>query len=75
MVSDSPVQIFVSYARNDDVPPHEDPTKNGFVTYLHHQLDFAFRDFGDPKPRFWRDVRRIDKADQFDTKIADAIEA
>ncbi|MER9216802.1 toll/interleukin-1 receptor domain-containing protein [Mesorhizobium sp. M0663] len=75
MVSDSPVQIFVSYARNDDVSPPDEPAKKGFITALYDQLHYRFRDYGDPKPKLWRDVRQVDQADQFDKKIAEAIEA
>jgi hypothetical protein len=74
-MSDSLVQIFVSYARNDDVPPPEDLTKKGFVTALCDQLHYSFRNYGDPKPKLWRDVRKVDRADQFDKKIAEAINA
>jgi hypothetical protein len=75
MASDSPVQIFVSYARNDDASPPDEPTKKGFVTALYDQLRYRFKDYGDPKLKLWRDTRRVDQADQFDHKIADAIQA
>jgi len=30
-------------------------------------------DFGDPKPKIWRDVKQVERADQFDQKIEQAI--
>jgi hypothetical protein len=72
-VAANPIQIFVSYARNDDASPPEDLTKKGFVTALHNQLYYLLGDLGEPKPKIWRDVRRIDRADQFDEEIAHAI--
>src|SRR5262249_27082468 len=51
------------------------PSKKGFVTDLQAQLNYSFQTFGDPKPRIWRDTGQVDRADQFDEKIADAINA
>ena len=72
-MSDDPVQIFVSYARADDLPPPEDVDCDGFVTCLHEQLNYEFQTLGGPRPKIWRDTRRIGQADQFDQKIEDAI--
>jgi len=72
-VADTPVQIFLSYARNDDVSPPEDLTKPGFVTALYDQLVYNFRNFGEPAVKVWRDVKRVEGGDQFDEKIMEAI--
>jgi hypothetical protein len=74
-VSESPVQIFISYARNDNALPPDVLDKKGFVTTLHEQLNYSFRTFGEPRPKIWRDTGQIDRGDQFDQKIADAINA
>jgi hypothetical protein len=74
-VSDSPVQIFISYARDDEVPPPEEPDARGFVTFLHEQVDYIFRGNGHPRPKIWRDKIRIEKAAQFEPMIEDAINA
>lgn len=72
-MSDDPLQIFVSYARSDDASPPEDPDCAGFVTGLHDQLNYAIQNLGGPRPKIWRDTRRVGQADQFDQKIEDAI--
>jgi len=67
------MQIFVSYARDDDsVPPGQGEAK-GFVTFLDEQLRFELVGLGTPRPSLWRDKRRIDAADQFDPTIAKGI--
>jgi hypothetical protein len=73
----SPVQIFISYARDDDaLPPNAVELQDkGFVTALHEQLEYVFKDIGSPRPVLWRDRRAIEPADQFDPLIRDAIEA
>jgi hypothetical protein len=61
-----PVQIFISYARDDDeTPPGMSGTK-GFVGFLYDQLNYEFRRLGEPKPRLWRDTRNIERAHQFE---------
>ncbi len=67
-------QIFISYARADDAPPPDAPTKKGFVSNLCAFLGQSF-----PKsptsPRMWRDVGEVGPAHQFDAKIEKALEA
>jgi hypothetical protein len=67
------VQVFISYARDDDLTPEKDGVK-GFVTYLDEQLRLELTDLGAPRPTLWRDKRRIDAAEQFDPKIAEGIQ-
>jgi len=68
------VQVFISYARDDDLIPSEKDGVKGFVTYLDEQLRHELTDLGAPRPILWRDKRRIDAADQFDPNIAKGIE-
>jgi hypothetical protein len=68
-VSDSPFQIFISYARDDDAVPPGVPNATGFVTFLHGQLEYAFKKRGPRRPRVWRDLVGIEKADQFEERI------
>jgi hypothetical protein len=68
------VQIFISYARFDDELPPDMPNGRGFVTYLHEQLKYEFNQLGDPKPTIWRDTKRIEKADAFDSRLEEAID-
>lgn len=72
-VSDQPVQIFMSYARADNVPPPDDATSKGFVTALDDWLRYSFQTGGDRISRIWRDVRKVEDGDQFDKKIETAI--
>ncbi|WP_342711132.1 toll/interleukin-1 receptor domain-containing protein [Bradyrhizobium sp. B124] len=70
---DDPVQIFVSYAHDDNsVPPGLEPEK-GFVTVLISHLEYILTRRGHPRPKIWWDQRRIDKADRFDNIIQEAI--
>lgn len=66
------VQIFVSYARDDDAQPPDSPDAKGFVTYLYDQLQYEFLS-GKPRPKVWRDTRRIGKGDLFDPVIEKAL--
>jgi hypothetical protein len=69
----NPVQIFISYARDDDAPPPEAPDSLGFVTTLHDQLLFEFKRLGHPRPKLWRDTKSIEKAHQFEPRLEEAI--
>jgi hypothetical protein len=68
-----PVQIFISYARDDDGAPPDDRTAKGFVTSLHDQLCYEFRQLGQPNPALWCDTRNVDRGDQFEPMIEEAI--
>lgn len=69
------IQVFISYARDDDVgPPGRDDLK-GFVTYLDEQLRYELTLLGDPRPKLWRDKRRIEPGEQFDPIITEGIQA
>lgn len=68
-----PIQIFISYAHDDNsVPPGLEPEK-GFVAVLINHLEYTLRRRGYPKPKVWWDQRRIDRADRFDHIIQDAV--
>lgn len=69
------MQIFVSYARNDDLPPLGPDEGKGFVTALDGNLNYHFRLLGPPTPKLWRDTRAIGRSDQFDPIIEEAINA
>jgi hypothetical protein len=72
-VSDRPLQVFVSYARNDDLPPVDSDSK-GFVTTLLRHLEYHFKSLGPPYPVVWRDTRAIEPSGQFDPVIAAGID-
>jgi hypothetical protein len=59
------IQVFVSYAREDNVSPFEAPLQ-GFVTFLHDQLDRELNGLGSPAVKLWRDTRNIVRIEQFD---------
>jgi len=63
------LQIFVSYARNDDLPPLESSDGKGFVSALYGHLNYQFKALGPPMPELWRDTRSIGRSDQFDPII------
>jgi hypothetical protein len=63
-------QVFISYARNDDLaPPGASDGRAGFVTELDGYLRLVFRSLGPPQPTLWRDKRAIEPSDQFDPLI------
>jgi hypothetical protein len=66
-------QIFVSYARNDDLPPLDGEGK-GFITTMLKHLEFHFTCFGEPTPLIWRDKRAIARSEQFDPIIEKGIQ-
>ena len=73
-VPENRVQIFISYARNDDVRPPDDREAKGFVTALKENLDYELVRLGEPRPELWLDLPNVDDADQFDPTIQQAID-
>jgi hypothetical protein len=69
----APPQIFISYARDDDEPPPDDPGAKGFVTYLHDQLRYELRQLGQPWPELWRDRQKIERSNQFEPRLSEAL--
>lgn len=65
--------IFISYARDDDVPPPDQADRKGFVTFLDESVRYEFRDLGPERPTIWRDTRRIADGDQFTPEIEEAL--
>ncbi len=68
-----PVQIFISYARDDDEAPPGMSGVKGFVSFLYDQLTYEFRRLGEPRPRLWRDTRNIERAHQFEPMLEQEI--
>ncbi len=68
------IQVFLSYARIDDELPKYVSDGAGFVTCLDEALTYQLRQQGDTETRIWRDIRRVDPADQFDAVIQEGIE-
>jgi TIR domain len=65
--------IFISYARDDDLPPPDKPDGKGFVTFLDEAVRYEFRDIGPERPKIWRDTRRIADGAQFTPEIEEAL--
>lgn len=65
--------IFVSYARDDDLPPPDRPDKKGFVSFLYDSIQYEFRDLGPNRPKIWRDINRISDGDQFTPELEAAL--
>lgn len=68
------VNVFISYARDDDLPPPGEPDLKGFVTFFDDALRFKFKDLGPDRPQIWRDIKRISDGDQFSPEIDDALQ-
>jgi hypothetical protein len=69
------VQIFLSYARDDDAPPPGRDDAKGFVTFLDEQLRYELTHLGADRPKLWRDTRRVEGGEQFEPLIAEAVAA
>jgi hypothetical protein len=72
-VRNSDIQIFISYARDDDRPAPDLPETKGFVTFLRDMLVYEFSKLGASRPKIWRDTNRIAQGDQFEIMIEEAI--
>ncbi|HEY3623975.1 MAG TPA: toll/interleukin-1 receptor domain-containing protein [Roseiarcus sp.] len=68
-----PVQVFISYARDDDEPPPGPEPLPGFVTSLHEHLLHQLKQLGQPRPKLWRDTGEIERTDQFEPVIEQQI--
>jgi TIR domain-containing protein len=66
--------IFVSYARDDDLPPPDRPDRKGFVSFLYDSVQYEFRDLGPNRPKIWRDINRISDGDQFTPELEGALQ-
>lgn len=66
--------IFISYARDDDVPPPDRPDRKGFVSFLDESVRYEFRDLGPERPNIWRDTKRISDGAQFTPEIEEALQ-
>jgi len=74
-MSDDPIQIFISYSRDDDDRPPGMPDAMGFVEYLHKQMAHTFTTSGRERPTIWRDVDNIYRGQHFWPKIEQELEA
>lgn len=70
----SDIQIFISYARDDDKPAPDLPETKGFVSFLREMLAYEFSKLGASRPKIWRDTNRIAQGDQFEAMIEEAID-
>ena len=66
-------RVFVSYARDDDEPPPDDPGAKGFVSYLRDQLQYELRQLGQPYPELWRDTGPNRTGHQFEPDLSEAL--
>ncbi len=66
---DEPMQIFISYARDDDEPPPDIQGGRGFVEFLHEHLKYKFITSGPFPPDLWRDVQNISDGEQFPPRL------
>jgi hypothetical protein len=66
-------QVFISYARDDDEPPPDDPNATGFVSYLHNQLRYELTQLGPPAPVLWRDQKTIERGHRFEPRLVEAL--
>jgi hypothetical protein len=67
--------IFISYARDDDIPPPDKPGRKGFVTFLDDAVRYEFKELGPERPKVWRDTKRIADGAQFTPEIDEALKS
>jgi hypothetical protein len=72
---DKQIQIFISYASDDDAIPPDAPGAKGFVTALHAYLEYAFQYHGYPRPSVWRGTRNVENGEELDPVVKEAIDA
>jgi hypothetical protein len=65
--------IFITYARDDDLAPPDNPDRKGFATFLDESIRYQFRNLGPKRPTIWRDTKRISDGDQFTPEIEEAL--
>lgn len=65
--------IFISYARDDDLPSPDRPDRKGFVTFLDDAVRYDFKELGPERPKIWRNTKRIADGDQFTPEIEEAL--
>jgi hypothetical protein len=70
---DDAVEIFISYACDDNVVSPGLKNGKGFVSALIDHLDYVFKRQGPPKVRLWWDERQIDRATRIDNAIDEGI--
>jgi TIR domain len=71
--SEDAIEIFVSYACDDNVVPPGLKSGKGFVSALVEQLDYVFKRQGPPKIRLWWDERQLDRLTRIDSAIDEGI--
>jgi hypothetical protein len=67
------IQIYVSYALNDDELPHYLIGGKGFVTTLIDRLEHEVTRRGAPTLSFWRDMTRLVPKESIDESVRSAI--
>jgi hypothetical protein len=72
-VSDDAIEIFVSYACDDNVVSPGLKSAKGFVSALVEQLDYVFKRQGPPKIKLWWDERQLDGLTRIDSAIDEGI--
>jgi hypothetical protein len=65
--------VFISYARTDDVQPPFDRTTLGWVTFFCENLRFELTNVGVHQADLWVDRYKIEPAEKFTKKIAEAL--
>jgi len=69
----SDIQIFISYAREDDLLPPGLSDAKGFVTSLYDDLSFRLEQLGASNIKLWRDTRRLEAGGGIDAGLQAAI--
>ena len=72
---DRQIQIFISYALDDDAIPPDAPGAKGFVTSLHAYLEYAFQYHGYPRPTVWRGTKNVQDGEELNALVKEAIDA
>ncbi len=71
---DESVQIFISYAHDDNDAPPNILDGMGFVTYLQDYLNYKFKTAGPLRPKVWRNVENIHRGERFPAPLREALD-
>jgi TIR domain len=73
-VAQDQLQVFVSYSRDDNLPPPGFADRKGFVEFLQNYLNYKFRSSGPLRPAIWRDTDNIADGEPFPQRLKDELD-
>src|SRR3954454_22164567 len=66
-------RVFISYAREDNRRPPDNPGAKGFVSFLHDRLGYELGQLGSPCPELWLDTKEIERGRRFEPLLSEGL--